>query len=458
MWRTIALILSLLAINLILFSTALAQEDPLPDNGWRATYWNNPSLAGFWRLQQIETEPLDRDWGDGSPSERINNDYWSARWERMIRVAPGSYRFTATVDNGIRVWVDGTLVIDEWTSQWQRRGGTFVGDIYLDGGPHRLNVEYFDTDGPALIQLDWEPYTGPPPVIEGWMAEYFNNVNLSGAPVVVRDEPEIRMNLGPGSPLTGTVNADYFSVRWTQELDLPAGDIEFSMRVDDGGRLFVDGERVIDAWRPQGPTTYTATVQHVGGGLDVIMEYFERTGYAVAELQWTISEQSVATPMPTPPSLSTPPPSGETVPPSLQAIIVDNGDPGFVVGGPDPRWRSATSGQNSSFLWTPNHATSESNYNWARWFPELSPNRYEVFAYIPRAERASSQARYWIVHSGQYTLRVINQAINAGRWVSLGTYTFDGDDNEYVSLADVTGEATDSTRVLWDAMRWEPRE
>jgi hypothetical protein len=258
--------------------------------------------------------------------------------------------------------------------------------------------------------------------------------------------------------LTGTVNADNFSVRWTQELDLPAGEIEFSMRVDDGGRLLVDGERVIDAWRPQGPTTYTVTVPHVGGALDVIMEYFERTGYVVAELQWTVSEQPVATPIPTPPPPSTSPPLSEDVPPSAQAIIVDNGDPGFVRGGPEARWRSATSDQNGGFVWTPNYATSESNYNWARWFPELSTNRYEVFVYIPRAERASAQARYWIVHSGQYTLRIVNQSLNAGRWVSLGTYTFDGDDNEYVSLADVTGEADDSTRVLWDAVRWEVRE
>ncbi|MBX2997234.1 MAG: hypothetical protein KF893_01895 [Caldilineaceae bacterium] len=452
MRRTIAIILSLLILSLP-HATAQAQDDPLPDNAWRATYWNNPSLAGFWRLQQVETEPLDRDWGDGSPSERINNDYWSARWERMIRVAPGNYRFTATVNNGVRVWVDGTLVIDEWTSQWQRNGGTFVGDIYLDASPHRLRVDYFDTDGPALIQLNWEPYTGPPPVIEGWMAEYFNNMNLTGDPVAVRDEAEIRMNLGPGSPMTGTVNADNFSVRWTRELDLPAGNVEFSMRVDDGGRLFVDGERIIDAWRPQGPTTYTATVQHEGGALEVIMEYFERTGFAVAELRWNVAEQPVAAPLPTP----TPLPSSANLP-SSQAIVVDNGGAGFVRGGPEDRWRSATNGENGGFLWTPNHATSESNYNWARWFPDVSPNRYEVFAYIPRAERASTRARYWIVHSGQYTLRVINQASNAGNWISLGIYTFDGGDNEYISLADVTGEATDATRVLWDAMRWEVRE
>jgi hypothetical protein len=438
---------------LVPLSAAQAQEDPPPSDGWRATYWNNPSLAGFWRLQQVETEPLDRDWGEGSPSERINTNYWSARWERMIRVQPGNYRFTATVDNGIRVWVDETLVIDEWASRWRRGGSDFVGDIFLDGGPHLLRVEFFDTDGPASIQLDWEPYTGPPPVIEGWMAEYFNNVNLSGNPVAVRDEAEIRMNLGPASPLTGTVNVDNFSVRWTRELDLPAGEIEFSMRVDDGGRLFVDGERVIDAWRPQGPTTYTATVTHVGGALDVIMEYFERTGYAVAELRWTVDEQSEATQDadPTPSLLTDDPPSSE-------AILVDDGDPGFVFRGPESRWRSATSGHEGDFQWTFNHDSSQSDYNWARWFPELSPGRYEVFAFIPRAEQASRQARYWVVHSGQYTLRVINQANNVGNWVSLGIYTFDGDGNENISLASVTGEADDSTRVLWDAVRWDLRE
>lgn len=434
-------------------SAAQAQEDPPPSDGWRATYWNNPSLAGFWRLQQVESEPLDRNWGEDAPAERINRNYWSARWERMIRVAPGNYRFSATVDNGLRVWVDDTLVIDEWTSRWRRGGSDLFGDIYLDGGAHLLRVEFFDTDGPALIQLNWEPYTGPPPVIEGWMAEYFNNVNLSGDPVAVRDEAEIRVNLGPASPLPGTVNANNFSVRWTRQLDLPAGQIEFAMRVDDGGRLYVNDEPLIDAWRDQGPTTYTTVVQHGGGPMDVVMEYYERGGYAVADLQWTVDEQSAAAQD----VASTPAPAPDN-PPSDEAILVDDGDPGFVRNGPESRWRSATSGQNGDFVWTFNHASNQSDYNWARWFPELSPGRYEVFAFIPRAEQASRQARYWVVHAGQYTLRVIDQAGNVGQWVSLGVYTFDGDGDENVSLADVTGEADEATRVLWDAVRWEPRE
>ena len=58
------------------------------------------------------------------------------------------------------------------------------------------------------------------------------------------------------------------------------------MRADDGARLFLDGALVIDGWRDQAPTTYTATRTVTAGAHEVKIEYYERTGDAVIQASW----------------------------------------------------------------------------------------------------------------------------------------------------------------------------
>ncbi len=78
-------------------------------------------------------------------------------------------------------------------------------------------------------------------------------------------------------------------------------------------------------------------------------------------------------------------------------------------------------------------------------------------AYIPDRYTTTSNARYWISHAGGFSLRVINQDAYKDQWVSLGTYRFDGDDNEYVSLSDITYEPRLTRLIAFDAVKWVPR-
>ena len=55
--------------------------------------------------------------GTGSPAPEVNADNFSARWTRDVDLAPGTYTVTATTDDGIRVYVDGNPVIDQWHDQ-----------------------------------------------------------------------------------------------------------------------------------------------------------------------------------------------------------------------------------------------------------------------------------------------------------------------------------------------------
>jgi hypothetical protein len=97
------------------------------------------------------------------------------------------------------------------------------------------------------------------------------------------------------------------------------------------------------------------------------------------------------------------------------------------------------------------------NYNWARWYPDLAPGRYEVFVHVPEPYSTTSHARYWVSHLGGYSLCLVDQSANGGRWVSLGTYWFRGSRQDYVSLADVTFEPYLSRLIAFDAAKWVAR-
>ena len=418
-------ILITLVLTLIVASPAMAQDghsDPL----WQASYWNNTTLSGTPSLQREETG-LDHDWGTGSPGSGVSSDGFSARWTKYIDVTDGTYRFTVTSDDGIRVWVDSALIIDQWNDH---AASTFTADKYLTAGHHWVVVEFYENLGYAVAKLSWAPVS----TISEWRGEYFNNASLSGEPAVTRNDSQIDFNWGTGSPASG-IGADGFSVRWTRTVDLPAGNYRFTTTVDDGVRLWVNNHLLIESWRDQAATAYTGDIYLAGGAVPIKMEYYENGGVAVAHLSWNV--------------IGSPPPSSG-------AVIVDNGDPGFVKGGSYGGWRTVYEGYNGSMLWTYNNDKIRSNYNWARWYPELKAGKYEVFVYVPYRYTTTANARYWVRHAGGYTLRVVDQSRYDNAWVSLGTYWFNGS-GEYVSLADVTYEPYVSRLIAFDAVKWEPR-
>ena len=70
-------------------------------------------------------QTLNFDWETAAPSDNLPADGFSARWTRDQRFEPGRYRFRIRADDGVRFYVDDTLVIDEWHSARDRdvRGG-----------------------------------------------------------------------------------------------------------------------------------------------------------------------------------------------------------------------------------------------------------------------------------------------------------------------------------------------
>ena len=434
MLRKIMVLLSVGALLLAGSGEALAQgqiEQDYPSTHWNVSYWDNIDLAGT-PVLVLEEDEIWHDWGLGSPLPRVPANRFSARWSRYIDAdVAGSYRFTVTSDDGVRLWVDGELILDEWQIQAEK---TFTTDKYLAEGAHQVRVEYFENTGAAMIELDWLRIT---PARIGWKVEYFDNRVLRGTPVHSHYEAVINHNWGESSPIPGTVPADQFSARWTQSLDLEAGAYRFYLNVDDGARLWIGGNLLIDAWYDQVESAYQREVFISGGPTTLQLEYYENQGNAVVELDWErVSEGGAVAP---------------------DAIVIDEADDAFVSSGAVGGWHVTAGGYNGRMIWATNHAVMRPNYNWARWSPDLAADTYEVFVYVPIRENATSNAVYWISHRDGVDLQTVNQAVRGGTWTSLGTYAFTGTETDYVALFDVTSEAPGVRVVLYDAMRWESR-
>jgi hypothetical protein len=131
---------------------------PVPITDWLGEYWPNPSLAGSPTL--VRNDPaIDFYWGLAAPAPGLPVDNFSVRWTRQVTFAPGLYRLSAQADDGIRVYVDGWLAIDEWRDS--NGAATYAIDLSLSG-TRSLKVEYYDRTGQALVRFWWTLIVPPP--------------------------------------------------------------------------------------------------------------------------------------------------------------------------------------------------------------------------------------------------------------------------------------------------------
>lgn len=132
----------------------------------------------------------------------------------------------------------------------------------------------------------------------GLTGEYFNNVPtsgvpvISGTPVLIRTDQTIDFNWangGPGSPLGN----DYFAVRWTGKIQPCFTETyTFTTQSDDGIRLTVNGNQIINNWTDHANTSNSGTISlNAGQKYDIVLEFYERAGQAVAQLYWSSTSQ-----------------------------------------------------------------------------------------------------------------------------------------------------------------------
>jgi len=256
-------------------------SDTCAANTFRAQYFNNMTLSGTAVIDRCEPA-VNYNWGAGSPAPGVNIDGFSVSWDGSFDFAAGTYSFTAAADDGIRVFVDGAAVIDAWKDQ---NVTTYTASVPLTAGSHRVHVEYYEKTGNAVAQVAWQLPSSGGACPGQFDAQYFNNMTLSGTPVLERCEAAVNYDWGTASPAPG-VNADGFSARWTGQFDFAAGNYTFTATADDGIRVYVDGALLIDKWIDQAVHTFTAAATLSAGTHTVKVEYYEHTGAAVAKVSW----------------------------------------------------------------------------------------------------------------------------------------------------------------------------
>ena len=124
--------------------------------GLAAGYWtlhtNTAPFTGPPTVTRVDTN-INFEWGLGSPDPLVSTDYFTVRWAGQIQALStntDTYTFWTTNDDGVRLWVNGQLLIDAWTNQQTWHANT----IALTGtNKYDLVMEYFDATQIALAKL-----------------------------------------------------------------------------------------------------------------------------------------------------------------------------------------------------------------------------------------------------------------------------------------------------------------
>jgi beta-glucosidase len=157
------------------------------------------------------------------------------------------------------------------------RAGATVAIRYA-AGPGRIAREYVPIPGTNLADSAGN---------RGLHAEYWANPTFAGPPTLIRTDPQVNFGWTLNSPGRG-IPFDWYSVRWTGSLTVPAGGVHrIGVEGNDGYRLYVDGTLLIDNWHKQSYGSLLRPVQFVPGSRHSIrVEFFESTGNARIKLVW----------------------------------------------------------------------------------------------------------------------------------------------------------------------------
>jgi len=225
----------------------------------------------------------------------MSADHLSVRWTGKLQTRrSGRHCFHTQTDDGVRLWIDGRLLIDHWASHPEVENSASIS--LAAGRLYSVTMEYYDKNKPAIARLLWTEPGGEKEVIpqsqlypadQGLRATYYYGISVS-AKAFVRVDDAVNFSWGTNTP-DPTMLSGAFSARWTGKVKAnAAGQYKFFTLSDDAARLYVNGQLVINNWTPHGLTegSNTTTLATAGGFYDLILEYFNESGSATAVLAW----------------------------------------------------------------------------------------------------------------------------------------------------------------------------
>lgn len=244
-------------------------------------------------------------------------------------------------------------------------------------GSHVLTARAWDN---GLAVTESAPVTisvTPPPIGQGTglFGEYWDDLNFAGLRVT-RVDPTVNFNWGSGQPHS-SIGAETFSVRWTGFVQPRySGTHTFYTTSDDGIRLWVNGQLVINNWTDHGSTENLGFIDLIAGQwYDLKLEFYENGGGATATLSWSatgLNKEII--------------PATQLYPATAPVIVTQ------------PQSQSASAGMNITFTVTAN-GTPPLAYQWrfnGAAIPGATSSSYTIF---------NAQG----IHAGSYTVTISNQ-------------------------------------------------
>jgi hypothetical protein len=301
------------------------QTQLYPNDGWHgvlATFYDNDNFTNPFISDRIESN-IDAAWGTGGPRPLPSgdNDNWSAIFQGQLQApVSGDVAICARHDDDVVVSVAGTQRISVAGVGADDCSAPFA---VTEGTKYDLEVRFKELGGDAYLNLSWKmagvlpqeiipsarlfPPAGWAPPVHGLTATYYDTDNFnrtlasnSKAFATQRVEQNADLSWGDGRPehSSAITSNDSFTSRLTGRLEAPcSGVYELEVYGDDGGRLWIDGIRVIHLWNAdtkQGATWLDA------GMHDIKIDHREDSGGANLVVRWkpTCQAGAVLAPIP----------------------------------------------------------------------------------------------------------------------------------------------------------------
>jgi hypothetical protein len=193
-------------------------------------------------------------------------------------------------------YVDGVLkYTDVNVDEHYHYGGThnLWDTTTLANGAHVLIMKGFDTKGQSASQTV-NVTVANAVASNGLSGQYFDNNDFT-AFRHVRTDATVNFNWGNGAP-DPAIGVDSFSVRWIGRVQAATSETyTFSVLSDDGARLWVNGQLIVDKWVAQGPTEWGGSIALTAGEkYDLRLDYFDGGGGASCQLLWSTPTRAKA--------------------------------------------------------------------------------------------------------------------------------------------------------------------
>ncbi|MBC7908881.1 MAG: fibronectin type III domain-containing protein, partial [Pyrinomonadaceae bacterium] len=158
-------------------ATTNATPPPANGTGLRGQYYDNTNFTTL-RLTRTDAT-VNFNWGSGSPAGNIGADTFSVRWTGQVQARfSQTYTFYTTSDDGVRLWVNGVQLINNWTNHSATENS---GTITLAANQkYDITMEYYENTGSAVARLSWSSASQAKQIIP--QIQLYPSVTVPGAP------------------------------------------------------------------------------------------------------------------------------------------------------------------------------------------------------------------------------------------------------------------------------------